>query len=110
RRMSPKLDLAARSLGQNHWTIFKKIHLPLVRKSVLIAFLLVFMELLKEMPITLLIRPFNWDTLAIKIFEFTSEGEWERASVPAILLVIPSILTIFIMNKREESENSHIGT
>ena len=100
-RMTANLDLAARSLGQNRWKIFKKIHIPFIDKSIFTAFMLIFVELLKEMPITLLIRPFNWDTLAVKIFEFTSEGEWERASVPAILLVSLGVSVVLIMNRRD---------
>ena len=108
-RINPHLDLAAQSLGQNRWTIFKRIHFPLINKNIATAFLLILMELLKEMPITLLIRPFNWDTLAVKIFEFTSEGEWEKASIPAILLVLLGMITVFIINKREKNE-TYIGT
>ena len=108
-RMAKNLDLCAQSLGQNPWKIFRRIHIPLIDKSIATAFLLIFIELLKEMPMTLLIRPFNWDTLAIKIFEFTSEGEWERASVPAILLVALGMVAVLIMNRRE-GERPHIGT
>ena len=49
------------------------------------------------MPVTLMLRPFGWDTLAVKIFELTSEGEWERAALPAITLVIAGMIPIFIL-------------
>ena len=108
-RMAKNLDLAAQSLGQNRFKIFKRIHIPLIDKSIATAFLLIFIELLKEMPMTLLIRPFNWDTLAVKIFEFTSEGEWERASVPAILLVVLGMVAVLFINRRDGGR-THIGT
>lgn len=108
-RMAANLDLAARSLGQGRFKIFKRIHIPFIDKSIGTAFLLIFIELLKEMPITLLIRPFNRDTLAVKIFEFTSEGDWQRASVPAILLVVLGVMAVLMMNGRD-GEHTHIGT
>jgi iron(III) transport system permease protein len=52
----------------------------MLRGGLLTAFTLVFVDVMKEMPITLMTRPFGWDTLAVKIFELTSEGEWERAA------------------------------
>ena len=52
------------------------------------------------MPATLLLRPFGWDTLAVRVFELTSEGEWERAALPALTLVLLSILPVVIMVRR----------
>jgi iron(III) transport system permease protein len=54
------------------------------------------------MPITLMTRPFGWDTLAVKIFELTSEGEWERASLPAIALVLTGLLPIIFLTRYGE--------
>ena len=93
------LDKTALSLGKSRYFIFVKVHLPLIKRSVGGAFLLIFMELFKEMPMTVFIRPFNLDTLAVKIFEFTSEGEWEMASPPSLLLVFFSMIVILIMTK-----------
>ncbi len=52
------------------------------------------------MPITLMTRPFGWDTLAVKIFELTSEGEWERAALPAVVLIAVGILPVFLLEKQ----------
>jgi iron(III) transport system permease protein len=54
---------------------------------------------MKEMPITLMTRPFGWDTLAIRIFEMTSEGEWERAALPAVTLVLVGLLPIMLLSR-----------
>ena len=53
--------------------------------------MLTFVDLMKELPITLLTRPFGFETLAIRVFELTSEGEWERAAVPALALVLAGL-------------------
>ena len=102
-RISKNMDKAAHSLGKGPFKIFKGIHLPLIRRSVLISFLLVFVELLKEMPLTLFIRPFGRDTLAIKVFEWTSEGEWERAAVPSLFIAMAGFIPLFflILEKRQ---------
>ena len=97
-RLSQHIPEAASSLGANRLRIFFTIYLPLIRPGLLLAMLLVFVDVMKEMPATLLMRPFGWDTLAVRIFEMTSEGEYERAALPALCLLIvgliPMILTI----------------
>ncbi len=87
-RIRPSLPEAARSLGVSGPRLFFKVYLPLLLPGTLSAALLVFVDVLKEMPATLLMRPFGWDTLAVRIFEMTSEGEWARASLPALTLVL----------------------
>ena len=66
------------------------------------AAMLVFIDVMKEMPITLMTRPFGWDTLAVKIFELTSEGEWERAALPSITLVLAGLLPLLVLNKKTD--------
>ena len=80
-RIRPSLPEASRSLGVGGARLFLKVYLPLLLPGALSAALLVFVDVLKEMPATLLMRPFGWDTLAVRVFEMTSEGEW--ASVVA---------------------------
>jgi iron(III) transport system permease protein len=55
---------------------------------------------MKEMPATLLMRPFGWDTLAVRIYEMTSEGEWERAALPAITLVLVGLLPVILLVRK----------
>jgi iron(III) transport system permease protein len=61
--------------------------------------LLVFVDVMKEMPITLMTRPFGWDTLATRVFELTSEGEHARAAVPALGIVIAGLLPVWLLNR-----------
>ena len=64
--------------------------------------MLVFVDVMKEMPITLMTRPFGWDTLALRIFELTSEGEWERAALPAVAIVIAGLLPTLLLTRHAE--------
>ncbi|CAD5203137.1 ABC transporter permease [Pseudomonas sp. FEN] len=99
-RIRPALPEAARSLGVSGPLLFCKVYLPLLLPGVLSGALLVFVDVLKEMPATLLMRPFGWDTLAVRIFEMTSEGEWARASLPALMLVLVGLLPVIGLIRR----------
>jgi iron(III) transport system permease protein len=101
-RIRPSIDEAARLLGTGGLTLLRKIHLPIVSGGLATALTLVFVDVMKEMPITLMTRPFGWDTLAVKIFELTSEGEWERAAVPALFLVAAGLLPIMLLIRKME--------
>ena len=84
-KIRPSLLESARVLGVSEMRQFNGIILPLLRPGIYVASLMVLVDVMKEMPATLLLRPFGWDTLAVKIFELTSEGEWQQASIPALL-------------------------
>jgi iron(III) transport system permease protein len=99
-RIRPSLPEAARSLGVSGPQLFFRIYLPLLIPGTLSAALLVFVDVLKEMPATLLMRPFGWDTLAVRIFEMTSEGEWARAALPALTLVLVGLLPVIGLIRR----------
>lgn len=89
-RISPQLDEASVALGVKGQSLFQRIHWPLLSPASASAFLLVFMDIAKEMPIQVMLRPFGWDSLSIKIFHYTAEGQWEAAAVPALFLVLLS--------------------
>ncbi|MBW6286657.1 iron ABC transporter permease, partial [Pseudomonas aeruginosa] len=99
-RIRPSLPEASRSLGVGGPLLFLRVYLPLLLPASLSAGLLVFVDVLKEMPATLLMRPFGWDTLAVRIFEMTSEGEWARASLPALTLVLVGLLPVVGLIRR----------
>jgi iron(III) transport system permease protein len=99
-RIRPSLPQASRSLGVGGPALFFRVYLPLLLPGTLSAALLVFVDVLKEMPATLLMRPFGWDTLAVRIFEMTSEGEWARASLPALTLVLVGLLPVVLLIRR----------
>ncbi|MET0987179.1 MAG: iron ABC transporter permease [Steroidobacteraceae bacterium] len=99
-RVTRSIDEAAMNLGVTGRTLVRRIHLPLLRTGMATAAALVFVDVMKEMPITLLTRPFGWDTLAIRVFEMTSEGQWERASLPALAIVLVGLIPTALLIRR----------
>ncbi len=99
-RIRPSYQEAAHTLGANQWQVLKRVYLPLLAPGLFTALLLVLVDTMKEMPATLLLRPFGWDTLAVRVYEMTSEGEWERAALPALTLVLISIPPVIVLIRR----------
>ena len=94
------------SLSKNKkYKNFFNIILPLIKPGIISAALIIFVEVLKEMPITLMTRPFGKETLAIRIFEMTSEGEWQRAALPSLFLILVSLIPTILIHL--QSENNH---
>lgn len=105
-RITPSMDESARLLKVTGFKLFTRIHFPLIKPGLVTGSILVLVEIIKEMPVTLMLRPFGWDTLAIKIFELTSEGEWERAALPALTLVIAGIAPIIILARMGKGKSN----
>ena len=99
-RIRPGIREAARSLGATQSEIVRRVYIPMLRPGLLTAGLLVMVDVMKEMPATLLLRPFGWDTLAVRIYELTSEGEWERAALPAVALVAVGLLPVILLVRK----------
>lgn len=98
-RLSNHLDESATLLGHSSLRTLKEIHFPLVKRAIFVSGLLIFIEIIKEMPLTLMLRPFGWDTLAVKVFEFTSEGDWERAALPALIIVFLGLCASWFVHR-----------
>lgn len=94
---------AARSLGLSPRQVLFRLQLPMVRGGLLTAALIVFVDVMKEMPITLMTRPFGWDTLAVRVFEMTSEGMWDRAALPSLAIVLAGLLPVILLVRKSES-------
>jgi iron(III) transport system permease protein len=90
-RIPRSLDEAARSLGARGWRTLRAIHLPLARRGLLAALTLVFVDVMKELPATLLLRPFGLETLAVVIWRRTAESLWVEAALPALALVLAGL-------------------
>jgi len=101
-RITFSIDEASMGLGLNGWSTLKRVHLPILKGGIFTAVTLVFVDVMKEMPITLMTRPFGWDTLAVRIFEMTSEGEWEQAALPAVALVLAGLIPIVLLTRQVE--------
>ena len=106
-RITNRQIASAYSLGGSHFSILRRLYLPLLQGGLFSALLLVFIDVIKEMPITLMTRPFGWDTLAIRIFELSSEGEWERAALPSLCLVLIGLIPVYILSKQTSNIDNH---
>ncbi len=96
-RIPPSLDEAARGLGSDRLDVLARVHVPLMRTGLATAALLVFVEVMKELPATLLLRPLGGDTLAIAVWQATSESLFETAALPALLIVLVGLLPVALM-------------
>lgn len=102
-RITRSMDEAAQVLGTTGLKRLFRVHLPMLRAPLLAATALAFVDIMKELPITLMTRPFGWDTLATRVFEMTSEGEWERAALPAVAICLVGLLPIFFLVKHSDA-------
>ncbi|TJZ65021.1 iron ABC transporter permease [Chitiniphilus eburneus] len=103
-RITRNQEEAARSLGLRSRQVVARLHLPLLRGGLLTALLMVFVDVMKEMPITLMTRAFGWDTLAVRVFEMTSEGMWDRAALPALFIVLAGLLPVMLLTRHGAPE------
>ena len=102
-RIKPSMDNAARSLGCSPLQVLQKVHVPLLRGSVLTALLLVFVDVLKELPATLLLRPFNFNTLAVRTYELASDERLADAALPALAIVLVGLLPVILLARSVET-------
>ena len=104
-RISPSLDMASRTLGSNASDMARRIHIPLVRKGLLAGALLVFIECMKELPAALLLRPFNFETLATWVFQYVSDEKLEYAALAALVLVLVGLIPLIMLNRSLEGQH-----
>ncbi len=98
--IKPVFQEVAQSLGLARGTILVRVYFPMLFPGIFTALILVLIDVMKEMPATLLLRPFGWDTLAVRVYEMTSEGEWQRAALPALTLVLISFIPVVMIVRR----------
>lgn len=98
------LDLAPASLGVKTLPALFRVHLPLLKSSILVAWLLVFVEAMKELPAVLLLRPFNFETLSTQIYQLISDERLEQGALGAILIVLFGLLPIIFLNRQKDSK------
>lgn len=108
-RITRSQEEACASLGLGPWQTLRRLHLPLLRTGLLSAFLMVVVDVMKEMPITLMMRQFGWDTLAVRVFQLTSESMWQEASLPALAIVLVGLLPVILLVLHTEKKPSSAG-
>ncbi len=91
------MDAAARSLGQGPLGTLRRIHLPLLTPSLLTALLIVFVDVMKELPATLIMRPFNFDTLAVQAYRLAADERLEGAAVPSLVILAVGLLPVILI-------------
>lgn len=97
-KIKPVMDEVAKTTGLTSSGIIKRIHIPMMRGSLLTALLLVFVDVLKELPATLILRPFNFNTLAVRTYELANEERLADAAVPALAIVLAGIIPVIMIS------------
>lgn len=93
-RIRPSLDQAARVLGETPLGVVRRVHAPMLRGSLLTAAMLIFVDVLKELPATLIVRPFDFDTLAVRVYQLASDERLGEASTGALIIVAVSLIPV----------------
>ncbi|MEO9275705.1 iron ABC transporter permease [Marinomonas sp. 5E14-1] len=98
-KIKPSMDMAGRSLGTTPAKVLVRIHVPLLKGSVLTAMLIVFVDVLKELPATLVLRPFNFNTLAVRAFELASDERLVDAAPASLMIVLVGLAPVILLSR-----------
>lgn len=98
-KIGESIPEASRLLGKNNIITFLKIELPLLKTGIYSAIILVFVDVMKELPLTLILKPYHIETLAVKAFEFASDEQIMESSIPSLIIVATGIIPIILLNK-----------
>ena len=98
-RIKPSMDMAARTLGHGPTSTFFRVHLPIVKGSALTALLIVFVDVMKELPATLVLRPFNFETLATQVYQHAATEQLELSALGALTIVAVGLIPVVLLNR-----------
>jgi len=98
-KVSPSMDDAARSMGSNRTTVLRHVHLPIIKGSLLTATVIVFVDVMKELPATLILRPFDFNTLAVRAYELASDERLADSSTAALAIVAIGIIPVILLSR-----------
>jgi len=99
-KVTPSMDDAARSLGASPGATLRRVHVPLLTSSFSAAALLVFVDVMKELPATFALRPFNFDTLAVEAYHLAKDERLAEAAVPSLVIVAVGLLPLLFVSRR----------
>jgi len=108
-RITPNMDDAARNLGATAGATLRRVHIPMIRGSALTAVLLVFVETMKELPMTLLLRPFNFNTLATYAYQYAGDEQIEEAALAALAIVFTGLGPVLLLSLAIRKSRSEHG-
>ena len=94
------INQSARVLNAPLYLSLNKVNIPILRKPILFACLIVFIDIVKELPLTLILRPFNFDTLSTLTYDMVSQAQFFQSSVPSLMIILVSMPAIFLINKQ----------
>lgn len=106
-KISPTMTLSAMSLGAAPRRVLWRVHLPLVRSGVAVALVLVLIDAIKELPIVLLLRPFGFTTVSVWVYELASAAMWEKAALPALVIVAVAVVPVFLLFRQVRLVDPH---
>ncbi|MAL98395.1 MAG: iron ABC transporter permease [Alteromonadaceae bacterium] len=98
-RITPSMDMASRSLGFTPGQTLWRVHLPMLRTSLITAALVVFVDTMKELPATLILRPFNFETLATHVYQLASDERLEQSALSALFIVLAGIVPVIVLSR-----------
>lgn len=110
KKISPHLDMASRTLGRNASQTLRQVHLPILKPVLLSALLLSFVDCMKELPATILLRPFNFETLATTVFEAASREAFEDAALPALAIVLVGLVPVILLARTSARSFRTVGS
>jgi iron(III) transport system permease protein len=103
KRIPPHIDDVARTLGRTRRQVITQVHLPLLNRSMLMSAAIVFVDVLKELPATLIVRPFNFDTLAVRVYQLASDERLEQAATGSLVIVAIALVPIILLTRVADS-------
>lgn len=103
-RLTVNQEAAAKLLSDSPYQRWRQVMLPVLSPGILTGLLMGFVEVMKEMPITLMTRRQGWDTLAVRVFEMTSEGMWGRAALPSLLIVLVGLIPVWVLLRQSDKQ------
>ena len=98
-KLGKSLEESSRLLGKNTIRTFLKIDMPLLKTGIFSALLLVFVDIMKELPLTLILKPYNINTLAVKAYEYASDELIMESALPSLTIIIAGLLPVIFLNK-----------
>jgi iron(III) transport system permease protein len=101
-KVSPEMDRASRLLGSSSLSTLRKIHIPILKSSLLTALILVFVDVMKELPATLVLRPFDFNTLAVKAYELAADEQLAQAAMPSLAIVLAGIIPVVLLMRMSD--------
>lgn len=98
-KITPSMDMASRSMGVPAGKTLLRVHLPMLRGTLMTAALVVFVDCMKELPATLILRPFNFETLATYVYQFASDEMLRQSGLPSLVIVLAGIIPVIVMSR-----------